>query len=195
MGIREILILRPDKEQAFAHDILEFASRKYNSDATTNWNIMAVHIKDSGAWRNLFNVAKYSGQDQFSWENCDVWSTAWDEATTKGFVHVSNVQRRKELAERIEMVDFDSVIAAKAVNYDVLIFFNDPLVWYNAIGLQMPDYLLYLITHQAMYYIEDWTNSKLVLNNVQPVDDRKVFATLRDFVRSIGADQFKRRYL
>jgi hypothetical protein len=68
---------------------------------------------------------------------------AWDEPVGTGWVHTTDVRRRRMLARRMELENFDRAIAAKAINYDLLIFVNDCYASYLARRFQLERYLLY----------------------------------------------------
>ena len=188
------LTLKPAREQAFARDVLLFASHKYKSPKTEHWTVLVQHVQTTTSWSALWNVSKYTGQNPFTWDTCDAWSITWDKPTTSGFIHITSTRLRKKLAVRMEMVDFDPALALRAVRYDMLITVNDTLATYNGNRIGMADYILYLITQQCMYCIQDWTNQQLVLANVDPQEDREVMATLDEFIRAAGWQEFKRRY-
>jgi hypothetical protein len=193
MGI-QLLILKPNKEQLFAQDILEFAIAKYKATAMSGWNVLVEHV-DPARWIDLFFVSRHAGQHPHSWTECDAWSTAWDEPVAAGWVHATTRARRQQLATKTELTQFDSALAARAIDYDLLIFLNDEYATHLGNRLGITDYLLYLIVHECLHYCEDWTGKHLVEDCVPPSQDREVVATLSEFVQSIGGwDVLKRRY-
>jgi hypothetical protein len=111
----QLLTLKPDKEQAFAEDILAFASRKFNASMTKGWTTMVQHVANTARWKDLYKVTRYTGQDPFTWPNCHAWSTAWDEPAAGGWVHATSLARRRQLATRIELTDFDPMITVEKV--------------------------------------------------------------------------------
>jgi hypothetical protein len=185
------------KEQAFAQDILAFATDRYKVSMTKGWTVMVQHIPDPARWVDLYDAARYTTrQDPAAWLTCDAWSMAWDEPVGAGWVHTTDVRRRRMLARKMELENFDSAIAAKAINYDLLIFVNDCYASYLARRYQMEEYLLYLLAHESLHWTEDWSGKQLVLDDVPPWRDRQVVATLSAYVESVGGwHTFKQRYV
>jgi hypothetical protein len=194
LGIQLVRLERV-KEQAFAQDILAFATEKYKS-ATRGWRVMVQHISDPGRWIDLYDAAKYTGQDPATWLASDAWSMAWDEPVGTGWVHTTNTRRRRMLARKMEMEDFDPAITAEAVNCDLLIFVNDSYANYLARRFRLESYAFYLLTHECLHFVADWCGKTLVVDNVPPWQDRHVLATLSGYVESLGGlNTFKQRYV
>ena len=194
MGI-QVVTLERVKEQAFAQDILAFATDRYKATVTKGWKVMVQHVSDPARWIDLYDAARYTGQDPETWLNCDAWSMAWDEPVAGGCVHATSRTRRKQLARRMELENFDPVMTEKAINYDLLILVNDSYASYLASRFQLEDYLLYLLTHECMHFVEDWSKKHLVLDDVPPSQDQQVVTTLSAYVESVGGwDIFKRLY-
>ena len=199
----QLLRLRPTREHAFINEFLAFASTKYASATTMGWTAIVHHVTDPTRWVELYHVARYSGQEASTWAETDAWSTAWDEPDVlAGFVHARSRKRRKQLARKIELLHFDPALARKAVNHDLLVFINDVYATIIAESLaahplmNMETFSAYILAHEAMHYIEDWTRKKLVCDGVPPWLDMEVISTLNDFAESIGGwDAFKQRYL
>ena len=82
LGI-ELVSLTQSREEAFAQEMLHFASQKYDSTETKRWNVMVERILDPGDWIDLYDVAQFTGQDACEWVTCDAWSSAWDQPTPK----------------------------------------------------------------------------------------------------------------
>jgi hypothetical protein len=184
------------KEQAFAQDILAFATGKYNAATTKGWKVMVQHVSDPVRWIDLFDAARYSGQDPETWPNCDAWSMAWDEPVAGGWVHTTSPTRRKELARRMELENFDPAMTAKAINYDLLVFVNDTYASYLARRFQLEGYFLYLLTHECLHFVEDWSSKHLVVDDVPPWQDQQVVTTLSAYVEKVGGwNTFKQRYM
>lgn len=195
MGI-QLVTLKPVKEQTFAQDVLAFATVRFKATVTKGWKVMVQHVSDPVRWVDLYDVARYTGQDPAGWPSCDAWSMAWDEPVEGGWVHATSPERRKQLARRMEMEGFDLVMTAKAVNYDLLIFLNDSYATYLAKVLQLEGYFLYLITHECLHFLEDWSGRHLVVDDVPPWQDQQVVTTLSSYVESVGGwDAFKQRYM
>jgi hypothetical protein len=74
----QLVKLERVKEQAFAQDILAFASEKYKAATTKGWTVMVQHISDPVRWIDLYDAARYTGQDPATWLASDAWSMAWD---------------------------------------------------------------------------------------------------------------------
>ena len=106
MGI-QLVTLERVKEQAFAQDILAFATAKYKAATTKGWRVMVQHVSDPVRWMDLYDAARYSGQDPATWPTCDAWSMAWDEPVAGGWVHTTDPRRRKMLARRMELENVD----------------------------------------------------------------------------------------
>jgi hypothetical protein len=85
-------------------------------------------------------------------------------------------------------------MTAKAINYDLLILVNDSYASYLASRFHLEGYLLYLLTHECLHFVEDWSGKQLVLDDVPPWQDQQVVLTLCAYVESVGWDAFKRRY-
>ena len=198
----QIQNLNPAREQVFVYDFLRFASDKYESPATKGWTAIVHHVTDPASWVDLFRVARYSGQDASTWVETDAWSIAWDEPVRGGgFVHARSRRRRRQLARKIELLQYDPALARRAVNYDLVVCINDV---YAAIATDslashplanLEIFSAYVLAHEAMHYIEDWTRKHLVADNVPPWLDSEVTQTLQEFNESIGWDVFKERYL
>jgi hypothetical protein len=194
MGI-QLATLERLKEQAFAEDILAFAADKYNAATTKGWKVMVHHVSDPTRWIDLYDAARYTGQDAVTWLNCDAWSMAWDEPVAGGWVHATNLARRKQLARRMELENFDPGMTAKAINYDLLILVNDSYASYLASRFQLEGYLLYLLTHECLHFVEDWSGKYLVVDDVPPWQDQQVVTTLSAYVENVGGwDIFKQLY-
>lgn len=194
MGI-QLATLKPVEEEAFAQDILGFATDRYKATMTKGWKVMVQHVSDPLRWGDLYDVARYSGIDPVAWSKSDAWSMSWDEPVPRGWVHATSPTRRRQLARRMELENFDPAVAVEAINYDLLIFVNDPCASCLAKHFQMEDYLLYLLTHECLHFVEDWSGKQLVLDDVPPFQDQQVASTLSAYVESIGGwDTFKARY-
>jgi len=194
MGI-QVVTLERVKEQAFARDMLAFATDMYNAATTKGWKVMVHHVSDPTRWIDLYDAARYSGQDPVTWLNCDAWSMAWDEPVAGGWVHATSRTRRKQLAKRMELENFDPGMTAKAINYDLLILVNDSYASYLASRFQLEGYLLYLLAHECLHFVEDWSGKYLVVDDVPPSQDQQVVTTLSAYVESVGGwDIFKRLY-
>jgi len=199
----QLLRLRPTREHAFVNEFLAFASTKYASAATMGWTAIIHHVTDPTRWVDLYRVARYSGQEDSTWAETDAWSTAWDEPDLlAGFVHACSRKRRKQLAHKIELLRFDPALARRAINHDLLIFINDVYATIIAESLaahplmSMETFMVYLLAHEVMHYIEDWTRKPLVADGVPPWLDNEVSRTLHEFTESIGGwGVFKERYL
>jgi hypothetical protein len=189
--------LKRVKEQAFAQDIRAFATDKYNATMTKDWKVMVQHVSDRLRWMDLYNVARHTAQDFVMWPDADAWSMAWDEPDGEGgWIHAATPTSRKDLARRMELENFHPVMAAEAINYDVLIFVNDPRANYLASYFQVEGYLVYVLTHECLHFVEDWSGKHLVLDNVPPWQDRQVGATLSAYVESLGGwNAFKQRHV
>ena len=184
------------KEQAFAQDILAFASDKYKAATTRGWRVMIQHIADPARWIDLYDAARYSGQDPETWANCDAWSIAWDEPVGGGWVHTTDPRKRRMLARRMELENFDPAITAKAINFDLLVFVNDSYANYLARRFQLETYAFYLLTHECLHFVEDWSGRHLVVDDVAPWQDQQVVSVLSAYVENVGGwKTFKRRYL
>jgi hypothetical protein len=95
----------------------------------------------------------------------------------------------------MELTYFDAALAARAVEYDVVIFVNDSYATYNAHLFQREDYLLYLVTHELEHFCDDWTCKQLVRDDVPPSQDAVVLATLNEFAQTLGGfEALKQRY-
>ena len=194
MGI-QVVTLERVKEQAFARDMLAFATDMYNAATTKGWKVIVHHVSDPTRWIDLYDAARYSGQDPVTWLNCDAWSMAWDEPVAGGWVHATSRTRRKQLAKRMELENFDPGMTAKAINYDLLILVNDSYASYLASRFQLEGYLLYLLAHECLHFVEDWSGKYLVVDDVPPSQDQQVVTTLSAYVESVGGwDIFKRLY-
>lgn len=195
MGM-QVLTLRPAKEQTFAEEILSFATEKYKATMMQGWRCLVEHVSDPTRWMDLYDVARYTGQDALGWHECDAWSTAWDEPVGRGWVHVVNPTRRKQLAERMELEAYDPALAAKAIKYDLLILLNDPYAIHLGKYYANERYILYLISHEIHHYIQDWTGRQVVCDHVAPSNDTAVVETLEGFIQAVGGwDAFKQQYL
>jgi hypothetical protein len=53
--------LKSVKEQAFAQDILAFATDKYKAATTRGWRVMVQHITDPVRWIDLYFELHISG--------------------------------------------------------------------------------------------------------------------------------------
>jgi hypothetical protein len=194
MGI-QLATFERIKEQAFAQDILAFATDRYNATTTKGWNVMVHHVSDPARWIDLFDTARYSGRDPETWPNCDAWSMAWDEPVAGGWVHTTSPRRRKNLARRIELENFDPAIAANAINFDLLVFVHDSYANYLARRFQLETYAFYLLTHECLHSVEDWSGKHLVVDDVPPWEDQQVVTTLQAYVETVGGlDAFKQLY-
>jgi hypothetical protein len=194
LGIQLATIERV-KEQAFARDILAFATRKYKS-ATRGWRVMVQHISDPARWIDLYDAARYTGQDPATWLASDAWGMAWDEPVAGGWVHTTSIRRRRMLARRMELEHFDSAISAEAIKCDLLVFVNDSYANYLANHFHLESYAFYLLTHECLHYVSDWSGKTLVVDNVPPSQDQQVVTTLSAYVESIGGWKiFKQRYV
>jgi len=121
---------------------------------------------------------------------------AWDEPVAGGWVHTTSPRRRKNLARRMELENFDSAITAKAINYDLLVFVNDSYASYLARRFQLEGYLLYLLTHECLHFVADWSGKNLVVDDVPPWQDQQVVTTLSAYVQNVGGwNTFKERYM
>lgn len=190
----QLLVLGHDKEREFAQDILAFAAKKYHATVMNGWTVTIEHI-DASRWIDLFAVAKYSGQDPCTWITVDAWSTAWDEPVAAGWLHAATPERRRQLAAKIELMEFDPRLAANAVKHDLLICLNDSYATYLAKLLAIPHYMLYLVVHELLHYCQDWTGKHLVQDDALPCQDKEVITTLNDFVQTKGGwASFKRLY-
>ena len=175
--------------------MLAFATDMYNAATTKGWKVMVHHVSDPTRWIDLYDAARYSGQDPVTWLNCDAWSMAWDEPVAGGWVHATSRTRRKQLARRMELENFDPGMTAKAINYDLLILVNDSYASYLASRFQLEGYLLYLLAHECLHFVEDWSGKYLVVDDVPPSQDQQVVTTLSAYVESVGGwDIFKRLY-
>ena len=194
LGI-QLVTLERVKEQAFAQDILAFAADRYNAATTKGWKVMVHHVSDPVRWLDLYDAARYSGQDPVTWPDCDAWSMAWDEPVAGGWVHTTSPRRRKNLARRMELENFDPAMTAKAINYDLLVFINDSYASYLARRFQLEGYLLYLLAHECLHFTEDWSGKHLVVDDVPPWEDQQVVTTLQAYVEHIGGwNTFKQLY-
>jgi hypothetical protein len=195
LGIQLVRLERV-KEQAFAQDILAFATKKYEAVTTRGWTVMVQHISDPARWIDLYDAARYTGQDPATWLACDAWGMAWDQPVRGGWVHTTSPRRRRMLARRMELENFDPAIAAKAIKHDLLIFVNDCFASYLARRFRLEGYLLYLLTHECLHFVEDWCGKRLVLDDVPPWQDQQVVTTLSAYVESVGGwHTFKQRYI
>ena len=76
-----------------------------------------------------------------------------------------------------------------------MIFINDSYEKHLASYLQHPTYSLYLLTHEILHFVEDWTGKPLVRDGVPPNEDREVMKTLNDFIAQTGGwEKFRRKY-
>jgi hypothetical protein len=183
------------KEQAFARDILAFATAKYNAAMTKGWKVMVHHVSDPTRWIDLYDAARYSGQDPETWPNCDAWSMAWDEPVAGDWAHTTSPRRRRILAKRMELENYDAAMAAKAINYDLLVFVNDSYASYLAKRFHLEGYFLYLLTHECLHFAEDWSGKHLVVDDVPPSQDQQVVTTLQAYVEHVGGwNTFKQLY-
>lgn len=191
MGISSVTVLR-SKERAFASDFLEFATEKFGATTIRGWTVMIEHIEDPGRWMDLlFDVARNAGSSPQLWHSSDGWMFAWDMKKEGVFSHLTDHTERQRLSKQTGFEDFDPKIAAKAINYDLLIFLNDALASINRQGYYLP----YVIAHECLHAIEDWiSGQELVIDYVHPWQDQKVIAALNEFINKIGMDEFKRRY-
>jgi len=181
------------KEKDFAQDFLAFASKRHGASVTQGWKVLVQHVSDMTRWNSLYNVARYAGQDPFTWGTCDCWSFAWDEPIAGTWVHVKNTDRRRQLAERTELLYFDPSIATKALQHDLLIFVNDSLTSLSVHDLGL-GYIFYLIAHECLHWVSDWTSKELVRDGVPPKKDRIVVSTLDTFLRSLSPELIAQRY-
>jgi hypothetical protein len=157
---------------------------------------MVQHISDPARWIDLYDAARYSGSDAATWLASDAWSMAWDEPVGGGWVHTTSPKRRKMLARRMELENFDPAIAAKSIKYDLLIFINDSYANYLANHFHLENYAFYLLSHECLHFVSDWCGKTLVVDNVPPWQDRQVVTTLSAYVESFGGWKiFKRRYM
>jgi len=181
------------KERDFAQDFLAFASQRHGANAIKDWTVTVQHIPDTARWVALYRVARHSGQDPYNWETCDAWSFAWDVVVVGAWVHVRNPTMRRQLADRMELASFDPSVAAKAVQYDLVIFVNDPLTSLPIHDLGL-GYIKYLIAHEVLHWISDWTSKQLVRDGVRPEKDRVVVSTLDAFLHSRTPELIAERY-
>jgi hypothetical protein len=194
LGI-QLVTLERVKEQAFAQDILAFAADRYNAATTKGWKVMVHHISDPLQWVDLFDAARYTGQDPESWANCDAWSMSWDEPITGGWIHTTSPKRRRMLARRMELENFDPAIAAEAIKHDLVIFLNDSYANYLARCYQLETYAFYLLAHECLHFTEDWSGKHLVVDDVPPGQDQQVVTTLQAYVEHVGGwNTFKQLY-
>ena len=199
---RQLLVVKPANEKRFVQDFLVFASKKYHSKPTIGWTSHIEHISDPTIWIDLYQVAKYTGQNALTWHESDAWSFSWDRPTANGFVHTTSQRKRRQLARKIELYDFDPMLAEKAINFDLMIFINDT---YAAIALDWlrsnpltncENFALYVLSHEVLHYVQDWTGKQLVMDEVPPWLDEQVSNSLDEFViRSGGWTEIERRYL
>jgi len=195
LGI-QLVTLKPVKEQTFAQDILAFATNRYKATVTKGWKVMVEHVSDPVRWMDLYDVARYTGSDPAAWPSCDAWSMAWDEPVEGGWVHATSPTRRRQLARRMRLENFDPNMTGNAINYDLLIFVNDPYATYLAKLLQLEGYSLYLLAHECLHFVADWSRKQLVVDDVPPWQDQQVVTTLSAYVESVGGwDAFKQRYM
>jgi len=195
LGI-QLVTLERVKEQTFARDILAFATDRYKAAATKGWKVMVHHVSDPVRWIDLYDVARYSGQDPETWPNCDAWSMAWDEFVAGGWVHSTSPRRRRMLARRMELENSDPAMTAKAINYDLLVFVNDSYASYLATRFQLGGYLLCLLTHECLHFVEDWSGKHLLVDDVPPWQDQQVVSILSAYIKNVGGwNTFKQRYM
>jgi hypothetical protein len=120
---------------------------------------------------------------------------AWDEPIAGGWIHTTSPRRRKMLAKRMELENFDPAMTAKAINYDLLVFVNDSYADYLARRFQLEGYLVYLLAHECLHFTEDWSGKHLVVDDVPPGQDQQVVATLQAYVEHVGGwNTFKQLY-
>jgi len=183
-------------EAKFEEHILHFASERNGSEATKTWTCFVVHVPDAADWVDLFTVAQFSHLDPGSWCDNDAYSTAWDEPTPSGWRHPDR-PRRLELAARTGLTRFNADIATRAAKFDVVTFINDPLQQWIANLHKMPTYPIYVLTHEAQHFSDDWGNQQLVMDGVAPWEDKHVAATLDAYIREEcrGWTNFSKRYL
>jgi len=181
------------KEQDFAQDFLAFASKRHGASVTQDWKVLVQHVSDLTRWNSLYNVARHAGQEPLTWGTCDAWSFSWDEPIAGTWVHVKNLDRRRQLAEKTELLYFDPSIATKAVQYDLLIFLNDALTSFPVYNLGL-GYIMYLISHELHHTISDWTFRDLVRDGVPPEKDGVVISTLAAFLSPLSPELIAERY-
>ena len=190
----ELIQLRTDKEQAFARDFLSFASRKFNATAVMDWSVLVEHIADV-RWIDLFDVARFTGQTASIWPTCDCWAMAWDTPIDDTWVHLKDPASRRLLAAAIGLCAFDPALATRAVRHDMMICVNDSYANFLAHVFDRADYSVYLISHELLHFVDDWTGKQRVQDTVPPTGDIVVEATLKEFVQKIGGIvALKQRY-
>ena len=195
MGIR-LLEFKLGKERVFEQDVLNFASVKYGSEVTKSWTVTVMHVKDPADWIDLFDVARYSHMDPATWPDSDAYSITWDIPTLTGVVHLRNPRTRRQLANRMPLTKFGTKITKKAAHCDLATFLNDSLLNWLGNLYQRADYSLYVLTHEALHSVEDWTGKHLVVDGVPPSEDTQVAATLEAYIKHSGGwDACKKRYL
>jgi hypothetical protein len=156
-----------------------------------------VHIADPERWIDLLDVSRHSFMEASpgEWPGCDAWSFSWDVPTPGGWIH-ADISKRLEIARRMELVNFDARIASEALRYDVVTFLQDPVLALAAIQTRITDYSVHVLVHEALHFCSDWGRRPIVIDFVQPYQDREVVATLTAFVHHIGGwSTFKQRYL
>lgn len=195
MGIK-LVQFKPGKERVFEQDVLHFASEKYGSDVTKAWAVTVIHVLDPADWIDLFDIARYSHLDAAAWPDSDAYSITWDTPTPTGFTHLNSSKARRQLVKKIELTDFGAKMVSRIVRFDLATFLNDPLLNWLGNVYQRSDYPLYILTHEAMHSVDDWTHRRLVVDSVPPSRDKEVAATLEEFIDTVGGwPEIKQRYL
>ena len=121
---------------------------------------------------------------------------AWDEPVAGAWIHTTSPRRRRMLARRMELENFDPAIAAEAIKHDLVIFVNDSYADYLARCYQLETYSFYLLAHECLHFTEDWSGKHLVVDDVPPWEDQQVVTTLQAYVEHVGGwNTFKQRYM
>lgn len=192
----ELVRFRPDKEQAFERDFLIFASERYASKQTQGWTVGVDHVFDSGDWMDLYDLAQYSHLDPTGWSTSDAYSINWDVLTPKGWQHLDLSSRRQLLSRMQPMSGFGARAAEWAAQFDLATLLHVPLLNCLRAQYRMPTYTAYVLCHEVMHVIEDWTGKPLVTDGVPPDQDHEVSIAFTAFVeKSGGWTQLKQQYL
>jgi len=186
---------RPDKEREFERDFLRFASDRYESRTTKTWTVAVTHVQDSGDWMDLYDIARYSHLDPGAWNTSDAYSLTWDVPTRKGWQHLDSMSRG-QLVRRMQLSGFGAKAANWAAQFDLATLLHAPLLHCLGAYYRMPAYPVYVLCHEVMHVIEDWTEKTLVSDGVPPDQDREVIVALNAFVdKSCGWPAIQRLYL
>ena len=192
----KIATFRDGKEAEFERDFLHYASAKYRCTPTQSWTVTVLPLPPE-RWMDLWDVSRHSFMESGAetWHECDAWSTAWDVPAGTGWRHIRDKNERLQLATRMELTSFDQRIAARAADYDLVTFTNHDLL--NCLAaLHPPWYIGYVLGHEAIHEIQDWSGKTLIVDHVSPGQDSQVIKTLRQFIASVGGwSSIEDRYL